>query len=91
MIDIKVIYEAKQKKPKFASACNNCGWCCMTEVCAIGRELGGGVSGPCKKLKKVDGKFLCSLAEVPQIREQLAMGEGCDAKTQDEIIKELMQ
>lgn len=87
-INIKIIGLAQKNKPSFASPCNNCGWCCMTEVCAIGKELGAKES-PCSKLRHVEGKYICSLAAIPEIREALAVGKGCDAKTQNEIIEAL--
>jgi len=87
-IDIKQIFSAQKNKPKFGSPCNHCGWCCMTEVCSIGQELSGSAALPCKYLETEDSKHTCKLAKVEQIRTQLAIGVGCDAKTQSELIAE---
>ena len=84
-----VTMRAYKIKPNYGSPCNNCGWCCLTEVCAIGQELSGSSELPCKFLKHEGDKHFCKLAEVNELKEKLAMGVGCDAKTQSEIINYL--
>lgn len=86
---ISVTVKAIDNKPSFGDPCNHCGWCCLTEVCTVGAELGGSTKIPCKYLKSEDGLHLCSLAGIPEIKTQLSMGEGCDAKTQMEQITEM--
>lgn len=86
---IKLVIVAHDNKPKFGDTCNNCGWCCLTEVCAIGEELQGNKELPCNYLITDNDKHTCKLASVPQLKKQLSIGNGCDAKTQAEIIEEL--
>lgn len=85
---IQMIKIAEENKPSFGSACNHCGWCCMTEVCPTALALGTSEEIPCKHLYEADGNHLCSLASSDLIKELLAMGKGCDAKTQKEAIEE---
>jgi uncharacterized cysteine cluster protein YcgN (CxxCxxCC family) len=87
MIDIKVISQAYKSKPAYESPCNNCGWCCLTEVCAVGVELSGSKDLPCKFMRTEGDTHFCKIAEVEQLQSVLGIGLGCDAKTQAEIIK----
>lgn len=86
-----ILVQAVNTKPAFGEPCNHCGYCCLTEVCAIGRELTGSDVAPCKLLESRDGKHYCKLAETDVARQELGIGSGCDAKTQQEVINELMQ
>ena len=89
MIDIKVIMQANEIKPSYGAACNNCGWCCLTEVCAVGTELSGSNELPCKFMKTEGNKHLCNLHNIEQLRAVLSIGSGCDAKTQYEVLSDL--
>lgn len=84
---MQIMTVALESKPKLGDACNQCGYCCLTEVCVIGQELGGGNCAPCKLLVQRDGKHFCSLAEV--CSTDLGIGVGCCAETQYEVIKRL--
>lgn len=80
------IIEAQSKKPKFGDPCNSCGWCCMTEVCALGQASGAGETIPCKHLTS---DHLCGLASKSDyVKKMLSIGVGCDAKTQNEMLAE---
>ena len=79
------IIEAVKIKPKFDEPCNNCGWCCLTEVCPVGADIVG-TQIPCKLLISKEGKHYCPLAGNPEIDKIMGMGTGCDAKTQMEVI-----
>ena len=91
---IEVLQLSVDKKPAFGEACNSCGFCCLTEVCCVGQELGGGAIGPCKLLTSSLGKgeHYCSLVQKkPEVFAPLiGAGSGCCAKTQAEVFKELM-
>lgn len=82
---------AMESKPKFGEDCNSCGYCCLTEVCPIGQELTGSAVAPCNLLIEKEGKHYCKLAENEITREALGIGTGCCAKTQAEVIEEIMQ
>ena len=76
-------------KPKFGEPCNGCGWCYLTEVCVVGRELTGNTIAPCSLLIEMGGKHLCKIALTGQLHKELGIGTGCCAKTQKEIIEEM--
>jgi hypothetical protein len=47
-------------KPALDSACNGCGYCCIQEVCTLGRELGD--EQHCMALvSNQDGTYACGL------------------------------
>lgn len=51
-------------KPREGAACNHCGYCCIEEVCALGRELGD--ETVCRALeRRQDGSFRCGLVHDP--------------------------
>ena len=81
---MQIMTVAIESKPKFGDACNQCGYCCLTEVCVVGQELGGGTIAPCKLLTEKDGKHLCSVADI--LKDELGIGSGCCAETQAEAI-----
>ena len=87
---ISITFEAQKNKPSFSNPCNNCGWCCLTEVCSIGVELSGSKELPCKFMKSKKDSHFCGLALVNELSDELAIGQGCDAKTQAELIKEII-
>lgn len=75
-------------KPKFGSACNGCGFCCASEICAIGVMAFPGAQAPCPALKiRPDGKSTyCEIVETerinkmePLIETALGIGKGCDS------------
>lgn len=81
---IKVVYKAVEDKSKFGDPCNNCGWCCLTEVCVVGAELSGSKQVPCQYL---DSEHKCSLVvKNPAMAEVIGTGIGCCAMTQQEAM-----
>lgn len=82
-----LIIAAETAKPKFGEDCNSCGWCCMTEVCAVGKINGGGEMLPCKFLT-TDNK--CSLAQSEDAwADAIGSGVGCCSETQAEKFAKL--
>jgi len=81
-----LICTAENIKPSMGDPCNHCGWCCMTEVCIIGKKLLKSESIPCELLIKVDGRYYCSIASIDSNKKQLGIGTGCCAQTQKEMI-----
>ena len=81
---------AAEDKPKFGDDCNHCGWCCMTEVCVVGKSITKQVYGPCNLLIERDSKYYCSIATTPEVRSIIGAGVGCCAVTQREQIEKLM-
>ena len=77
------ILESQQIKPAMGEPCNNCGWCCLTEVCPVGLELVDAII-PCKLLRTIGDRHYCSIAYTPAMKRTI--GSGCDAKTQMEVI-----
>lgn len=81
-----------ERKPKFGDSCNRCGYCCATEVCAVGKETGGGEYAPCNHLEHDNETDLFGCALIRElgadneISKQIGAGTGCDAMTQNEII-----
>jgi hypothetical protein len=52
------------KKPRHGQPCNGCGYCCLSETCLLGQELGN--TGRCKALEsKSDGSYVCGLIADP--------------------------
>lgn len=77
-------------KPVKGDPCNHCGYCCLTEVCAVGKELGGGEYGPCKLLRTDSDKHFCTLIERSDaFKELIGASTGCCAETQNEVIARL--
>lgn len=78
-------------KPKFGSPCNNCGICCSTEICGIGKMVyGNDHPAPCPSLIPIESKqnkeiiFLCDFvirenitASPKMISDSLGIGRGC--------------
>lgn len=83
-------FGALEIKPALHQPCNNCGWCCLTETCPIGIELTPPDATVCAMLVPKDGKYYCKLSIVPQMRDLLAIGQGCDAISAMEKIEILM-
>lgn len=51
-------------KPPEGAACNQCGYCCIQEVCRLGRELGNDVV--CPALEQIEGgAYRCGLVHDP--------------------------
>lgn len=81
---------AVETKPTKGDTCNHCGYCCLTEVCAVGKELGGGEYGPCKLLRTDGDKHYCTLVEKSDaFIEIIGVSTGCCAETQSEVIARL--
>lgn len=56
-----------QKKPPHGSPCNNCGLCCWSSLCEIGRSLFGALDGPCPALRfDSEQKSFCNVIANPQ-------------------------
>lgn len=87
----KSIEVARAMKPAEREPCNNCGWCCLTEVCPTGIEFGKSAQIPCKFLEAKGNKHYCGLAKlnIDVMNEHLSIGTGCDARTQQEQIESL--
>lgn len=81
--------EAVESKPAMGEACTNCGYCCLTEVCVIGQELTGKRIAPCNLLIEKDNKYFCKLILNGFSKEELGIGTGCCAETQNEAIVRL--
>lgn len=79
------IAEALSKKPSYGSVCNQCGWCCMMEVCSIGKEVyGKEQQSPCPALIYANNRHWCKfvlaedmLNEPSIIGTALGIGKGC--------------
>ena len=84
-----LVKSAHADKPKRGEACNNCGWCCLTEVCPVGVELTGNTKPPCTLIESKDGKHYCKLGQLDEFKKILGLGTECCAATQQEIIEEL--
>lgn len=81
---------ATDLKPKFGEPCNNCGWCCLTEVCQMGEFHGASSVIPCEFLVSKDDKHYCKLViEKIETEKVMCIGQGCCAKTQIEVLQEL--
>ena len=77
---IQIINVAVTNKPNKGDNCNNCGWCCLTEVCTVGIELTGSSVAPCKLLASSDSnKHYCKLADNDITRAAVGIGSGCCA------------
>ena len=81
--------KALKIKPALGQPCNNCGWCCLCETCPVGIELTPPDAKVCAMLVPKDGKFYCKLAIVPQMRDIMAIGQGCDAISIEEKLEAL--
>lgn len=80
---------AEKAKPAMGEPCNNCGWCCLTEVCRIGRMILGSGVIPCALLIERDGKYFCSVADNDARKRFIGIGTGCDAITVGEQLEKL--
>jgi len=85
---VVTILSAYNDKPKYGESCNNCGWCCLTEVCPVGAELTGSTTAPCTLIESRDGKHYCKLAKVEAFKEVLGLDTSCCAKTQKELTED---
>ncbi len=80
---------ARMNKPKMDAPCNHCGWCCLTETCALGK-LFTPEGETCTQLVKQDGKYYCKLASTASYAAFLHIGEGCNAITVEEKLEMLL-
>ena len=87
---MELITVAAEMKPTFGQDCNHCGWCCLTGPCVVGQEITGKQYGACELLRTEGDKHYCSLAGNKSFDEEMAIGTGCDAKTQNEQLAEMM-
>lgn len=81
---------AIETKPAMGEPCNHCGWCCLTEVCAVGESYGASQVLPCQFLTD---DYRCRLVvDNPELLDEIiGIGTGCDAMTQAEKIAQVMQ
>jgi hypothetical protein len=92
---IELIEIAETEKPAFGTPCNHCGWCCLTEVCPAGQDLGQDKYAiPCKFLRGEgkEQKHYCGLMiDIPEYKDIIGASDliGCDARTQREVINNL--
>ena len=84
------VYVAFKNKPKMGEPCNNCGWCCLTEVCPIGAWVTRSTVAPCTLLDTKGDKHYCTLAIDPDIANLMDIGGGCDAQTIEEQLQRLL-
>ena len=87
---MKLIAVAESEKPKMGEPCNHCGWCCLTEVCDMGRELTGSSMIPCSLLVERDGGHYCSVANTEAAKDSMGFGTGCCAETQTEVLARML-
>lgn len=94
---LEVMNVAVNNKPSMGESCNHCGYCCLTEVCAIGQDLTGSTIAPCKLLVSEDGKHQCKLiveeekqGDSTLLKDIIGAGTGCCAETQKEVFDRLM-
>jgi hypothetical protein len=87
---MNLITVAAEMKPTFGQTCNHCGWCCLTGPCVVGQEITGKMYGACELLKTDGDKHYCSMAGTKDFDEAMGFGTGCDAKTQNEQLAEMM-
>lgn len=76
------------QKPREGAACNGCGWCCHTEVCALG-QMAFKIKAeqtPCPAMMFTDNKVRCGLVEAekelagePKLAKMLGIDTGCDS------------
>lgn len=92
------------KKPPHGSPCNNCGLCCWSSKCDIGRALFGGSDGPCPALRfDSEQKSFCNVIANPQqytthdideARAAAALllyaGKGCTMRINGEMNSQFM-
>lgn len=83
--------QARRLKPPMGQPCNQCGWCCLTQVCPVGEELTKSSKAPCQLLIQEGDRHYCKLASHPILANILDIGGGCDARTVEEQLKELMK
>ena len=88
---MELITVAAEMKPTFGQDCNHCGWCCLAGPCVVGQELTGKIYGACELLKTEGDKHYCSMAGTKDFDEAMGFGTGCCAKTQNELITEMME
>ena len=72
------------EKPRYGSPCNGCGWCCHSEVCALGKMAFKDAVAPCPAMIFEEGKVRCGLvlAEMELggetlLQDALGIGKGC--------------
>ncbi|WHQ45919.1 hypothetical protein [Alcaligenes faecalis] len=53
------------EKPMFGQACNQCGYCCAVQPCALAEEFLRCTTGPCTALEFANGHTLCGLVRNP--------------------------
>lgn len=78
-------------KPRFTSACNGCGLCCMLELCPVARSFyGPEATAPCPSFVMVDGRGACAFVQTevdlklePKVQMVLGIGLGCGMRDED--------
>ena|SRR3990167_2215975 len=56
---------AELGKPKFGQSCNGCGYCCETEICALGAKFLERPASPCPALERSADRTWCGLVLHP--------------------------
>lgn len=84
---------ALPSKPLYTNPCNNCGLCCLSQLCPVGEQAFPGQSAPCPALVIMPGKAVCGLvvAEAAAKLEPLiakSLGVGCGCSMPDSITTE---
>ena len=91
---IETIEIAVANKPTMGDACNNCGYCCLTEICSVGLEFTDKTIGPCphivQKQDNPDNHYCGLMIQLPELKEVMGAGAGCCAETQQESISRIM-
>lgn len=84
-------------KPKFASPCNNCGACCIAQLCPAGQIAFPDAVAPCPGLLIEGGKALCKLVLTekaagmePLLALNLGIGYGCQLHDDETTDAELV-
>lgn len=82
------------EKPAEGAPCNGCGWCCISEPCALSKEFLG-ATDTCPALERAGDRYACGLITNPSLYlgtpefgnavladnfgQMLGIGTGCDA------------
>ena len=75
-----------ERKPRHGSPCNNCGACCYSVLCDLGKTIHGDQPGPCPELIMTPDGSRCGVIERSDgaMRDAAALlinaGNGCDMK-----------
>jgi len=80
---------AQESRVVYPNPCARCGFCCLSEVCPIGKDfMGIGKAGPCPVLRFDGALAVCRLSELAlsvgcpedQVFAAFGFGSGCCIK-----------